>query len=165
MQCTSTYPTYDNEINLNCLETIRNETKMTVGYSDHSLGSLALKAAYIKGADVMEFHFTDTRKNKKFRDHKISLTSDETKILINDIKRLRELMGEKSKKPTKNEIKSGHIKSFRRAVYLNKTLNKGHLINFNDLVYLRPNHGVDARDYSKLIGKKLKKIKHLRKQK
>ena len=89
LQCTSTYPTKDKEINLNCIETLKKETKMTVGYSDHSLGDLALKAAYVKGAEVMEFHFTDTRKNKKFRDHKISLTSNETVNLINDITRLK----------------------------------------------------------------------------
>ncbi len=157
LQCTSTYPTNDNEINLNCLETIRNQTRMTVGYSDHSLGSLALRAAYIKGADVMEFHFTDTRKYKKFRDHKISLTSNETINLINDIKRLRKFMGDNYKKPTKNEKISGHVKSFRRAIYFNKDLNKGHIIKFEDLICLRPNHGVDARDYSKLVGKKIKK--------
>ena len=157
LQCTSTYPTTDNEINLNCIGTLKKETEMTVGYSDHSLGDLALKAAYIKGAEVMEIHFTDTRKNKKFRDHKISLTSDETVNLIHDINRLTRLMGSRIKKPTANEIKSNHIKSFRRGIYPNKLLEKGHIIKFEDLVFLRPNHGVDARDYKKIIGKKIKK--------
>ena len=157
LQCTSTYPTIDKEINLNCIDTLKKETKMTIGYSDHSLGDLALKAAYVKGAEVMEFHFTDTRKNKKFRDHKISLTSNETVDLINDITRLTRLMGSRTKKPTVNEIKSNHIKSFRRGIYPNKLLEKGHVIKFEDLVFLRPNLGVDARDYKRIIGKKIKK--------
>jgi len=39
-------------------------------------------------------------------------------------------------------------------------MKKGSIINEEDLVYLRPNNGVDARDYKKLIGKKiLKNIK------
>ena len=155
LQCTSTYPTNDDEINLNCIKTLRDHTKMTVGYSDHSFGDLALKAAYIKGAEVMEFHFTDTRKNKKFRDHKISLTSKETVLLIKDILRLKKLMGSNLKLPTKNEKKSGHIISFRRGVYLNKTLKSGNIVKKEDLVFLRPNHGVDARDYKKIIGKKI----------
>lgn len=157
LQCTSTYPTKDKEINLNCIETLKKETKMTVGYSDHSLGDLALRAAYVKGAEVMEFHFTDTRKNKKFRDHKISLTSNETVNLINDITRLTSLMGSRTKKPTLNEIRSKHIKSFRRGTYPNKLLEKGHVIKLKDLVFLRPNLGVDARDYKRIIGKKIKK--------
>ena len=164
LQCTSTYPTIDDEINLNCIETLGNKTKMTIGYSDHSLGDLALKAAYVKGAKVIEFHFTDTRKNKKFRDHKISLTSLETKNLIKDISRLKKLLGKNLKKPTKNEIKSGHIKSFRRGVYQNKILEAGQIIKIEDLAFLRPNHGIDARDYKKIIGKKvIKKIKSFEK--
>ena len=160
MQCTSTYPTNDDEINLNCIKTLSNQTKMTIGYSDHSLGDLALKAAFVKGAQVLEFHFTDTRINKKFRDHKISLTFKETQNVIKDISRLRKLLGISLKKPTKNEIKSGHIKSFRRGVYPKKILEIGYKIKMEDLTFLRPNHGVDARNYKKIIGKKvLKKIK------
>ena len=157
LQCTSTYPTNDEEINLNCLKTLKDQTKMTIGYSDHSFGDLALKAAYVKGAEVMEFHFTDTRKNKKFRDHKISLTSNETISLIQDISRLKKLMGSNLKYPTKNEKKSGHITSFRRGVYSNKILNYGDTIKMKDLVFLRPNHGVDARNYKKIIGKRVTK--------
>ena len=160
LQCTSTYPTSDDEINLNCITTLSNQTKMTIGYSDHSFGDLALKAALVKGAQVMEFHFTDTRINKKFRDHKISLTFKETQNVIKDISKLRKLLGMSLKKPTKNEIKSGHIKSFRRGVYPKKILEIGHKIKMEDLTFLRPNHGVDARNYKKIIGKKvLKKIK------
>ena len=100
--------TNDDEINLNSITTLSNQTKMTIGYSDHSLGDLALKAAFVKGAQVLEFHFTDTRINKKFRDHKISLTFKETQNVIKDISKLRKLLGMSLKKPTKNEIKSGH---------------------------------------------------------
>ena len=57
---------------------------MTVGFSDHTIGSLALKGAYIYGAEVLEFHFTDSREGKIFRDHKISLTPSETEKLIKD---------------------------------------------------------------------------------
>ena len=46
---------------------------ITVGYSDHTVGDLALKSAYTLGAQILEFHFTDTRKNQTFRDHKVSL--------------------------------------------------------------------------------------------
>jgi N-acetylneuraminate synthase/N,N'-diacetyllegionaminate synthase len=154
LQCTSCYPTKDFDVNLNCIDTIKEKTKMTVGYSDHSLGSLALKAAYAKGAEILEFHFTDTRVGKKFRDHKISLNLKETKSLIKDLCRIKFFMGSKEKKPTINEIQSGHHISFRRGVYVNKNLKIGHIIKLSDLVFLRPNHGVDVRDFEKLIGKK-----------
>ena len=100
LQCTSSYPTLDEEVNLNVIRTIKKVTKLTAGYSHHNKGDLALLAAYLTGAEILEFHFTDSRKNKTFRDHKISLTPQETKILIKKIKKINKLLGNKDKKPT-----------------------------------------------------------------
>ena len=78
---------------------------------------------------------------------------NETKDLISDIKRITDLLGSDLKKPTSSEIKSKHLTSFRRGVFLNKDLKKGTQIKANDLIYLRPNVGTDARHYKKIIGK------------
>ena len=52
----------------------------------------------------------------------------------------------------------------RRAVYLNKDLNKGETIKENHLVYLRPNAGMDTKNFKKIIGKRARKnIKKLEK--
>ncbi len=157
LQCTSTYPTLDEEANLNVIKTLSKIKNITPGYSDHTIGSLALKTAYSLGAQVLEFHFTDTRKNKTFRDHKVSLTSEETLKMIKDIKKIKKLLGSDLKKPTIEEIRSGHLKSFRRALYLDKDYLKGQKIKEKDIVALRPNNGYDARNYKKLAGKKTKK--------
>ena len=125
---------------------------------------MALKSAYTLGAQILEFHFTDTRKNKIFRDHKVSLNLNETKELIKDLKRIRNLLGTNIKKPTASEIKSKHLISFRRGVYLNKDLKKGSKIRESDIVCLRPNIGVDAKNYRNIIGRKVKRnIKKLEK--
>ena len=157
LQCTASYPTPDNEVNLKVINTLRNETKLSIGYSHHNTGDTALISAYLLGAEILEFHFTDTRKDKIFRDHKISLTHKETKILIEKIKRINILKGVDIKTPTKSEIKSKNIKTFRRAIYLNKNIKKGQTIKKNDIVCLRPNNGIDARDFMKIIGKKASK--------
>lgn len=164
LQCTSSYPTIDQDANLNIITELVKNKNITAGYSDHTIGSLALKAAYILGAQILEFHFTDTRTNKVFRDHKVSLDLNETKKLIDDLIRIKNFLGSKIKKPTVNEIKSKHVVSFRRGIYLNRDFKKGEIIRENNLMCLRPNIGVDARDYKKLIGKKVKKnIKKLEK--
>ena len=157
LQCTSSYPTDDQDVNLKTLNKLVSNKKITAGYSDHTIGSLALKSAYTLGAKVLEFHFTDTRKNKTFRDHKVSLDLNETQELIKDLKRIKSFLGSEIKKPTLNEIKSKHLITFRRGVYLNKNLEKGTKIKEKDLVFLRPNVGLDARDYKKIIGRRLKK--------
>lgn len=164
LQCTSSYPTPDKEANLNVIKILKKNNSITPGYSDHTIGSLALKIAYSLGAEILEFHFTDTRKNKIFRDHKVSLTPNETVDLIKDLKKINELQGSGVKKPTKSEVKSNHIISFRRGVFLNKDYMKGQKILEKDLVFLRPNVGLDSRNYKKIIGKKVKiNIKKLKK--
>ena len=45
------------------------------------------------------------RKNKTFRDHKVSLTSEETLKMIKDIKKIK-LLGSDLKKPTIEEIQA-----------------------------------------------------------
>lgn len=155
LQCTSDYPTSDNEVNLSAMSKLSKLTK-TVGYSNHNIGDLALVTAYCLGAQILEFHFTDDRNNKIFRDHKISLTKTETINLIEKIKRIRKFKKKNFNKPTAGERNSGNIRSFRRAVYLNKDLRKGSIIKFKDLDFLRPNIGLDARNFKKILGKKLK---------
>ena len=157
LQCTSDYPTADFDANLRVINTYLKNFFFTVGYSDHTLGTCALKTAFVLGASILEFHFTDTRNNKKFRDHKVSLTMKETKKLIKDLNRISILLGSSIKKPTDNEVRSNNIKTFRRAAYFKYDFKKNHKITEKDLIFLRPNNGLDARDVDKVIGKKIKK--------
>lgn len=156
LQCTSDYPTNDDEVNISAMSKLKKFSNV-VGYSNHNKGDLALITAYCLGAQILEFHFTDDRTNKTFRDHKISLTKNETMDLIEKIKRIKKFTKKNFKKPTIGEISSGNIKSFRRAVYFNKYKKKGSVVKLSDLNFLRPNIGLDARDYNKILGKKLKK--------
>jgi N-acetylneuraminate synthase/N,N'-diacetyllegionaminate synthase len=172
LQCTSSYPTADEEVNLLAIQYLKEKTGMPVGYSDHTLDDFAIRLAYTLGAEIIEFHFTDSRKGKIFRDHQISLTMPEVINLTEFIKkrekidtlknfnRAKIIMGNKNKEPTKNEVSSNNLISFRRGVYSKKALKKGHIINEKDLVFLRPNHGTDVRDYKSIIGKKVLKNIH-----
>ena len=63
MQCTSYYPTIDDEVNLNVINFLQNKTNLTIGYSHHNSGSL-VATAYTLGAEILEFHFTDNRAGK-----------------------------------------------------------------------------------------------------
>ena len=64
MQCTSSYPTPDNELNLGVIETYRDTFNYPIGFSSHSTNPLALEYSIVLGARVLEFHFTDTREEK-----------------------------------------------------------------------------------------------------
>jgi N,N'-diacetyllegionaminate synthase len=106
------------------------------------------------GAEILEFHFTDTRDGKLFRDHKVSLTCNEVKELIKKITIIQELQGDGYKKPLPIETENEHDISFRRAVYLNKDLPAKSIITEDDIICLRPLHGIDAREADSIIGRK-----------
>lgn len=168
LQCTSMYPIAHSDAHLNVLNKYKNLTGLTVGYSDHTEGVKALMYAAAMGAEILEFHFTDERKNKIFRDHKVSLMPFEIEGLIREIRLISELKGNPIKNPTQIEIENGHLRSFRRAVYPLRDINAGEKLTTENIGVLRPNSGIDARDYDKVLGKKtnrsLKKHEKLKKE-
>jgi len=155
LQCTSMYPIPFVDANLGVINTFKSKFDFPIGYSDHTEGSYALEIAVAMGAEVLEFHFTDSREGKDFRDHKVSLTNLEIKELQNKIKDINDLTGDGVK--TCREVEIHHRPTFRRATYLNRDMKAGEIITENDLVYLRPNQGLDARKYKSAIGHNLEK--------
>lgn len=155
LQCTSMYPIGDGDAHLNVMQRLREKTGLTIGYSDHTVGSKALAYATAMGAEILEFHFTDEREGKQFRDHKVSLMPAEVKELIREIGKIKAYQGSAEKQPVAIELENQHEVSFRRAVYPLKDLPTGTVLNEENLGVLRPNHGIDARDFDKLLGKTL----------
>lgn len=153
LQCTSMYPIPKSASNLGVMLELNKLTNTTMGYSDHTEGADALKVAVAMGAQVLEYHFTDEREGKAFRDHKVSLTKLEVLDLIEYIKMVNILKGSSIKEPVAIEIDNGHVDSFRRAVYPARDILKGETITEQDLVILRPSHGISSRHFDSLIGK------------
>jgi sialic acid synthase SpsE len=67
------------------------------------------------------------------------------------------LKGSTKKEPTKSEIHAGMIQSFRRGIYAARDLSKGEVLEYSDLVVLRPMINVDGRSFKKMVGRTLKK--------
>ncbi|MCB0631528.1 MAG: N-acetylneuraminate synthase family protein, partial [Lewinella sp.] len=151
LQCTSMYPIPDADAHLSVMQSYKAVTGLPVGYSDHTEGGEALALAVAMGAEILEFHFTDAREGKTFRDHKVSLTQAEVLALIDRIKAIKLLQGDPLKRPL--PVEGDHVITFRRAVYPKVDIHAGTCIEAKHLICLRPNHGIDARSYDQLIGK------------
>lgn len=152
MQCTSMYPIPDDEASISVINLFKENLNVSVGYSDHTIGYDGLELAASLGASALEFHFTDNREGKTFRDHQVSLTKKEVDDLCKKILRNNVLKGSANKEPQSSEIASNHIETFRRGVYLKKKMNANTVISEDDIVMLRPNLGTDARDFSEVVG-------------
>lgn len=153
LQCTTSYPTIDSEVNLRVMDTLKSATALPVGYSHHVADVLPLLIAAARGAEILEFHFTDQREGRSFRDHAISLTAPQLVRLIQDLGRIETLLGSSEKRPTAGELAQDHLRSFRRALYSRRALSAGEIVQSDDLVCLRPLSGVDARDCDLVAGR------------
>jgi N,N'-diacetyllegionaminate synthase len=139
MQCTSMYPIPYVEANLAVIDDYSNSyVDVSVGYSDHTIGSDALRISIAKGVDFIEFHYTLNSADTTFRDNLVSLERRDVQELDLWREKVVDLLGSPLKTPTNSEIESGHVKSFRRSVYVNRNVLKGESIRYSDLVFLRP---------------------------
>lgn len=165
LQCTAMYPINDSDANLSVIRRFKDMCGLPVGYSDHTRGSKALLYSVLVGAEILEFHFTDSRDGKVFRDHFVSLTPGEVNELSKDIEEALSILGCSEKKPMPIEVENNHVVTFRRGVYPAIDIPKGTKICESHLTCLRPNEGISACDYYKLLGKTanvdLKKLQKL----
>jgi len=152
LQCTSMYPIAQGDAHLSVMQAF-SALGVAVGYSDHTIGTRALEVAAAMGAEVLEFHFTDRKEGRTFRDHQLSLDSQDLLELVGVLDEIRELKGSPEKKPLPIEINNDHRRSFRRGVYPSRDIESGELLGEHNLCVLRPNDGIDAREYYRLLGR------------
>ena len=100
LHCTSSYPTKYEDVHLNAMLEIKEKLNMSIGYSDHTIGSEISIAAVALGAKIIEKHFT---LNKKFEgpDHSSSMNPKEFKEMVKSIRIIEKSMGLSTKKATK----------------------------------------------------------------
>jgi N,N'-diacetyllegionaminate synthase len=154
LQCTSSYPTPDEDANLDVIPELARRFGLPVGFSDHTLDAVAVEASVALGATIIEKHFTDTREGKTFRDHKVSLTCAEVQQLLARLARIRVLKGSSDKRPTPAELAAGHTKSFRRSVYAARDIAAGEVLDASNLTILRPEHGLSATEFEAQLGRR-----------
>jgi N,N'-diacetyllegionaminate synthase len=157
LQCTSMYPIADTDTHLSVMNSLA-ELQVTAGYSDHTIGWRALALAAAMGAEVLEFHFTDQKHNRSFRDHQLSLDSSDVLDLIQNLHEIRAFMGTAIKTPLQIEVDNDHVRTFRRAVYPSRDIAQGEVLGERNLCVLRPNHGIDAREYYHLMGRRARRL-------
>ena len=153
LHCTSNYPAQTGDINLNAMLTLKNETGLPIGYSDHSEGILVAPLAVGLGATVIEKHFTMDR-TLPGPDHAASLQPDELQQMIRDIRTVEQVMGSPVKAPTPSELPVRDVA--RRSVTLARSLQQNATISEKDLVLLRPGNGIPPKDLNKTVGCKIK---------
>lgn len=154
LHCNTEYPTPYEDVNLKAMLTIKEAFKVSVGYSDHTLGIEIPVAAVALGAEVIEKHFT-LDKNLPGPDHKASLDPYELKEMIRCIRNVEMAMGNGIKKPSQSEIKN--IPIARKSIVAKRDIKKGEIFSEDNLTVKRPGYGISPMRWEEIIGKPAQK--------
>lgn len=92
LHCVSAYPTKEEDANLSAINSLRDQFKCVVGYSDHTLGAKIPVYSIACGASILEKHFT-LDKNQEGPDHKLSADPNEFKKMVSEIRKLEKVLG------------------------------------------------------------------------
>ncbi len=104
MHTNSSYPMKNEEANLNCIGTLKNEFSCNVGYSGHEAGAtLVCVAAVLLGATSIERHITLDR-SMYGSDHAASLEPAGLQRLVRDIRLLDIIKGDGIKNVWPSEL-------------------------------------------------------------
>ncbi len=155
LQCTSNYPIQNSEANIRVINTFQKKFDMLIGYSDHSQGIGAAPYAVALGAKVIEKHLT-LDKNMHGPDHKASITPDELRQLICDIRRVEQYLGDGRKMPSQSEQMTR--KSLQKCFVAAKKIKRGDFFTDDNIVAKRTNgEGISALYFDSIVGKRAEK--------
>ncbi|MFA5238568.1 MAG: pseudaminic acid synthase [Phycisphaerae bacterium] len=152
LKCVSNYPARPEEMNLRAIPHMKKFFNCPVGLSDHSLGIGASICAVALGADVIEKHFTLSRKIKT-ADNFFSIEPDELKELVENVRIAEKALGKAQHKLTEDEKKS---RIYRRSLFVVKDIEKGQIFSSENIKSIRPAGGLKPGYTDMVLGRKAK---------
>lgn len=155
LQCTANYPIDDSEADLLVLNQYKERYNCLIGYSDHSKGIGAAIYSVPLGARIVEKHFT-LDKSLDGPDHLASLSPEELKEFVNEVRRCEQFIKNDEKRITTGE-KSNKL-SLQKSLVANCMIEVGEEFSENNIVAKRAGgEGVSAIRAFEIIGKKATK--------
>lgn len=153
LHCVSIYPPLDEEVNLNNIDTYKMLYSYPIGYSDHTLGTVAPIMSLAKGVCVIEKHFTLDNDMSGW-DHKISANPKQLKEICSAAEIGYKMMGTTEIIVNENEERRG---AFQRSIVAARNIQKGEKIKLENIDFKRPGTGIPPKDYRIILGRTAKK--------
>ena len=148
LRCASAYPAITDEMNLMTMRNMAEVFGVTVGLSDHSMGSVGAVTAVALGAKIIEKHFCLDRSIEN-PDASFSMNPSEFAQMVNDIRQAEKAIGKVSYGVTKQEKENV---TFRRSIFCVKDIKKGERLTEENIRIIRPGHGLSPKYYEEVLG-------------
>lgn len=152
LHCVVSYPTPPEEANLLAIRALHS-LGCTVGYSDHTIGVQAAVLSVALGARIIEKHFTIDNHYSAFRDHQLSANPADLRELVQRVREAELLLGQEAKHVQTAE--AGNVVPVRRSIVAARDLPQGHLLQREDISWVRPGGGLAPGKESEILGKVL----------
>jgi pseudaminic acid synthase len=149
LKCTSEYPAKYEDMDLATIPNLAETFGVTSGLSDHTKGYLAPVVATTLGAKVIEKHFI-IDENDESLDKEFSLTKDEFKLMVEEVRNAEKLLGKVSYSISEKSQKS---KQFARSIFVSNDIKKGETFTENNIKVVRPSNGLHPKYFEDIIGK------------
>lgn len=154
MQCILNYPCPNENAHLNMIDGLKRAyPQRLIGYSDHTLPDermLILSAAWLKGAVVLEKHFTHD-KTLPGNDHYHAMDVHDLKRFQENVALLSAVLGDSHKHPLPDEAPARE--HARRSIVVERHIKSGQVITAGDITYKRPGHGVSPLFWDQVVGR------------
>jgi len=150
LHCTTSYPAPPESVNLRAMNTLREEFRLPVGYSDHTAGISITIAAVAMGACVIEKHFTLDR-TLPGPDHAASLEPEEFRQMVRAVRDVESAAGNGKKDIQACEVSIRAV--VRKSIVAAKNIAPGALISEDMLTIKRPGSGIEPGHIQEIIGK------------
>ena len=155
LHCVSSYPAPVSEANLLSIPYMREAFGVSVGFSDHTVGTDASTFAVACGAEIIEKHFTLDKNYSSFRDHQLSADLPEFSQLVRRIADLRSMLGTRDKRVQPSEAPTEP--AIRRSIVAARPMSAGERIAFTDLTWIRPRNGMLPGSENGIVHKRLRR--------
>lgn len=153
LKCTSSYPAPLELMNLKTIPNMAETFGLTVGLSDHTIGSSVAVASVVLGAKVIEKHFI-LDKNMGGLDSEFSAEPEEFSAMVKAVRDVEKAIGDINYDLTEDKMKS---RIFSRSLFVVSNMAKGEELTEENLRSIRPGHGLHPKHLKDVLGKKVRK--------
>jgi sialic acid synthase SpsE len=156
MHCNNAYPTPIEDVGIDIVRQLAQETRYRWGLSDHTESPFTPALAVAAGATIIEKHFTLSKKLPG-PDHLFALEPNELKQMVDYIRFAEKSISLKS---TDNFSKSEELfKKAMRSIVAKKSIKKGEILTIDNITTKRPflEGNTPASDFEWVLGDKASK--------
>lgn len=151
LHCSSSYPAPPSTLDLLTIPDMRERWDVTVGFSDHTIGTTSAIAAVALGATLIEKHFTISRADGG-PDAEFSCEPAELVALVESVRTASASLGEARYGPNASESASLGL---RRSLWFVADLDAGEIVSESAVRALRPGDGIAPKHRREVVGRRV----------